>query len=86
MKSVKSVTFGRDGGGSGFPCLKGRQKRTATKPDLKAGDILLAISPDRQQTMKGRVLEVFPGQDDHKFSSYQNTILPIPTWFFQNYP
>lgn len=64
-----------------LPLLNARQKWTEIKPDLKIGDIVLAISPDcpRAHWPLGRVLEVFPGQDGHvrvvKIQIGQNTVL-----------
>ena len=62
------------------PLLNARQKWTEAKPDLKIGDIVLAISPDcpRAHWPLGGVLEVFPGQDGRvhvvKIQIGQNTL------------
>ena len=64
-----------------LPLLNARQKWTEAKPDLKIGDIVLAISPDcpRAYWPLGRVLEVFPGQDGHvrvaKIQIGQNAVM-----------
>ena len=46
-----------------LPLLNTRQKWTEAKPDLKFGDMVLAISPDCPRAHWRRVFRVFQGQD-----------------------
>lgn len=58
-----------------LPLLSARRKWTESKPNLKIGDIGLAISPDcpRAHWPLGRVLEVFLGQNGRvRLSMIQN--------------
>ena len=50
-----------------LPLLNARQKWNEIRPDLKIGDVVLAISPKSPRTHwpLARVLEVYPGQDGH---------------------
>ena len=50
-----------------LPMINIRSKWWEKRPDLKAGDVVLAISADqpRGHWSLGRVSEVFPGKDGH---------------------
>jgi len=64
-----------------LPLLNPCQKWTEAKPNLKIDDVVLVIPPDcfRAHWPLGRVLKVFPGQDNHvrvaKIQIGQNTVM-----------